>query len=412
MMTPPAEKTAFVPAVPSGSALGGAERLGLVSPRPLTLSTPGSTATAPRTITYPVPQREGTRSYPDGGVGKGTGVVVVLFRGDLRLHDHAALTHALEDAATVVPLYVFDTRQFGQSPAGFQRTGKYRARFLIESVRALRTSLEAIGGGLLVRVGHPEKIVPEVARAVRAKRVFVHKEINADELAVERDLAANLKEGGAELRRFWSNTLYYEDDLPFPISNMPDVYTDFREAVDARAQVREPLQAPEKVSGLPKQVEVGEIPTLARLGIHDMAPNEVANAKAPRGRGVGAIVGGEKEALRRLTEFAEERRYAACEYAGDSGAGTSGGGKADGRATVHTPDFACRISPWLALGCLSPRLIFQEMKRTTGTPGRIKTSYTYYELVWRDFFRCITAKYSAKRMQSEKGSATRTRAAV
>ncbi len=325
----------------------------------------------------------------------------MLFRGDLRLHDHAALTHAIEEAATVIPVYVFDTRQFGASPAGFQRTGKYRAKFLVESVRALRKSLEKIGGNLVVRVGIPEKIIPELARTTRTKRVFIHKEINVDELNIEMKLMESLKEQGVELKKFWSNTLYYEDDLPFRVAEMPDIYTDFREAVDARSEVRAPLPAPESIPEMPKHVEIGKVPELAELGIQDtfkVSEKTRANPVA-MGGGVGTIVGGEQEALRRLRSFAVERKNSPMDY-------MSG----DEDSTVHTPDFACRISPWLALGCLSPRLIYEEMKHTCKMQTNIKQSYTYYELVWRDFFRCITAKYSEKRVGG--GKATKTEAAV
>lgn len=393
-MTPPSEVSAFVPTIPAVSS----DRLGLrssvssltITSTPQIANNQTGLVTGPKVNVQPFLQRCDTRPYPDGGIGKGTGTVVVLFRGDLRLHDHAALTHAIEEAATVIPVYVFDTRQFGASPAGFHRTGKYRAKFLVESVATLRKSLQKIGGNLIVRVGIPEKIVPEIARSTRAKRVFVHKEINVDELKVEMKLMETLKEQGIELKKFWSNTLYYEDDLPFRLSEMPDVYTDFRETVDKNSQVRDPLPAPESIPEMPKHLDLGKIPELSELGIHDtFGMNNENNTSG----GVGTIVGGEVEALHRLRSFAEDRKHLTTEYTNEGG---------DGSFAVHTPDFACRISPWLALGCLSPRTIFNEMKRSIKLNSKIKKTYTYYELVWRDFFRCITAKYSVKRVGTKK----------
>lgn len=387
----PTSTPAFAPTVPPLSErVARASRA--VSPMafaPSPAAASRAPVSAPTKLTQPQTQRSGTRPNPDGGIGKGNGTVIVLFRGDLRVHDHAALTHALEEGERIVPVYVFDTRQFGSSPAGFQKTGSYRARFLLESVQELRSALESRGGGLVVRVGLPERIVPALAKQIRASRVFVHKEIALEEQHVERALREALPDAGSALERFWSNTLYYEDDLPFPIDTMPDVYTDFRVAVQEKAAVREPLPAPERVPGLPKGLDMGKIPTLTELGIPEpgISRTSRASALAPAtDNGVGLLRGGEKEALLRLRKFAAERSCAAGEYEGELAG-----------ASVNTPDFACRISPWLAIGCLSPRLIFDEMKRTSKMPHRIKQSYTYYELVWRDFFRCITAKYSNKR---------------
>jgi len=63
-------------------------------------------------------------SYPQGGK------VLVWFRSDLRVHDNPALTHALEEAGTVVPVYCFDPRQFGKTSFGFEKTGTFRVVLL------------------------------------------------------------------------------------------------------------------------------------------------------------------------------------------------------------------------------------------------------------------------------------------
>jgi deoxyribodipyrimidine photolyase len=102
--------------------------------------------------------------------------VVVLFRADLRVDDHAPLVHAAEEAASVVPVVCFDPRHFGRKADGFEKTGRYRACFLLDSVRALRGTFKEMGADLLVRVGKPEVVVVDVCRRIGAKRVFLHAE--------------------------------------------------------------------------------------------------------------------------------------------------------------------------------------------------------------------------------------------
>ena len=58
---------------------------------------------------------------------------VVWFRNDLRLHDNPLL-HAAIAAKEVLPVYCFDTRQFGPTRHGALKSSPLRARFLIESV--------------------------------------------------------------------------------------------------------------------------------------------------------------------------------------------------------------------------------------------------------------------------------------
>ena len=58
---------------------------------------------------------------------KGSRRVIVWFRQDLRLHDNEALHEAMKKGDEIVPIYVFDERQFfGKTKFGFQKTGKFR----------------------------------------------------------------------------------------------------------------------------------------------------------------------------------------------------------------------------------------------------------------------------------------------
>lgn len=338
---------------------------------------------APALRAEPALARAAAGHLHDASVGKGTGTVVVLFRSDLRLDDNPALAHAIEEAATVVPVYCFDPRHFGRTEYGFEKTGQYRAKFLLESITALRAALQEKGADVLIRRGEPEKVVPDLCKKLGAKRVFLHKEVTYDDQLVETALVDALKKQGAELTSFWANTLYHEDDLPFEIASMPDVYSDFREAVEKRGTIRVPIPPPEKMPTLPKGARPGKIPTLECLGIRT---NFTSSTRPPAATGVSAVTGGEKEAIQRVHAYVEEANRWDAKHSPKS------------KVTAHLgADFSCRISPWLALGCISPRRIFDEMKKAIHNSKELMRSSTYFELVWRDFFRCITSKYSSKR---------------
>jgi deoxyribodipyrimidine photo-lyase len=157
--------------------------------------------------------------------------VLIWFRNDLRLHDHAPLANALQAGADILPVYCFDPRHFGTTAFGFPKTGAFRAQFLRESVQDLRTAFQQRGSQLIVRWDQPETLIPELAQIWQADAVYWHEEVTSEETAVETEIATKLKAAGITLKTFWGTTLYHPDDLPFPITRLPDVFTQFRKKV-------------------------------------------------------------------------------------------------------------------------------------------------------------------------------------
>ena len=142
--------------------------------------------------------------------------VVVWFRQDLRLHDNEALTHAFKRGEEIVPIYVFDERKFQDTTSyGFRKTGKHRAKFLLESVEDLRQSFKDKGIDLVVRVGKPEDIIPAFADELKAGWVFCNIERTDEEIKVQDAVEKELWRIGRELYYFRGKMLYYTQDLPF-----------------------------------------------------------------------------------------------------------------------------------------------------------------------------------------------------
>lgn len=356
----------------------------LLPPRAVTPAS--APALVPQTQTQPFASSFGRD--PAGPAGGGVGIV--LFRSDLRLDDHTALSQALEECSSIIPVFCFDPRHFGRTEHGFDKTGKYRARFLIDSVSDLRSCLQEKGSDLIVRVGKPEKVIPQLARSVGARGVYLHREVTFEEQQVEQALVKSLSGSGADAHMSWSNTLYHENDLPFALEDMPDVYSDFREAVEKKARIRTPVAAPDELMALPPGLAPGEIPTLSALGIAEIPLK-------PTYAGVSAARGGEREAFARLRAYVEDCRTVDPAVCGAT------------KVNAHlSADFSCRISPWLALGCVSPRRIFHELSKAAVSQDMLLRSSTYFELVWRDFFRCVTAKYSNKRSETMSHGSTRS----
>jgi len=305
---------------------------------------------------------------------------VVWFRKDLRLHDNEALVEASE-ADELVPLYVVDPRAFGERAFGghesfdFRKTGPHRARFLRESLADLRASLRTRGSDLVIREGHPESVVPEVAEAVGADRVHFATYPTVEEVEVEEATKTALQGVGATPQRYWTHTLHHLTDLPTSAYEMPDTFTPWRKEVERGDEVREALSVP-SLPALP-EVEPGEVPGQADLGLDD--PPEDDRAVLP-------FQGGETRGLERVEEYVWERDHLR-EYK-------------ETRNGMLGADYSSKFSAWLNLGCLSPRRVYEEVERYEDE--RVSNDSTYwlaFELRWRDFFQFQFVKHGSQFFQ-------------
>ncbi|KAG6647888.1 blue-light photoreceptor PHR2-like [Carya illinoinensis] len=334
-------------------------------------------------------------SDPSNGAGIRR-AAIVWFRNDLRVHDNECLNTASNEAMSVLPVYCFDPRDYGKSSSGLDKTGSCHASFLIESVSDLRKNLQAKGSDLVVRIGKPETVLVELAKAVGADAVYANREVAHDEVKAEGRIEAAMKEESLEVKYFWGSTLYHLDDLPFKLEEMPANYSGFREKVQG-LEVRKTIEALDQVKGLPARgdVEPGDIPSLVDLGLNPSATMAQDGKLAAN----ASMVGGETAALQKIKRIAAECQAQPHKETMD------GNG-------IYGANFSCKISPWLAKGCLSPRSMFDELRKTAtrtistssnrndgGSPD-IGKNWLMLELMWRDFFRFVTKKYSSKQLEA------------
>jgi deoxyribodipyrimidine photo-lyase len=297
--------------------------------------------------------------------------ILIWYRNDLRLHDHEPLTQALNEGASVIPFYCFDDRHFGQTRFGFAKTGAFRAQFLLESLADLQHSLQTRGSDLVIRRGAAEVIIPELVARLGITSVYCHQEVTSEELAVTKPLEAALKASNVSYRAFWGLTLYHLQDLPFSLPNLPELFTKFRKDVERESHVRTCLPTPEKLPALPADLELQPLPSLGDLGL---------TAPEFDSRSVLAYRGGETAGIARLDEYIWQRDRLRIYK--------------ETRNGMLGADYSSKFSAWLALGCLSPRYIVEQIRKYENE--RIENDSTYwliFELLWRDYFRFICAKH-------------------
>ena len=107
---------------------------------------------------------------------------VVWFKRDLRLHDHAALHHAAQQGP-VLCLYVIEPSVWAQPDAAAQHY-----HFLLESLRALHAELRPLGGRLYPVVGEVTEVLAGLHALAPFNALYSHEE-TGNGTTYQRDLA-------------------------------------------------------------------------------------------------------------------------------------------------------------------------------------------------------------------------------
>lgn len=297
---------------------------------------------------------------------------IVWFKTDLRLHDNETLVQAIAQSDEVIPVYCLDEDHFGVTEFGFRKTGKFRAQFLLEALQDLDASLRQLGSGLIVVHGKPEVELYQLVKRYGVHKVFAKREVSYEEKQTEERVEKELWKLQCSFETFSTSTLYHAQDLPFSIKDIPDVFTAFRRQVEHESSVRPLVEKPKTL--LSPSIPPLRLPKLKALGLDTPVSDH---------RAALAFKGGETEGYRRLNAYFFETQLIA--------------NYKNTRNGMVGADYSTKFSPWLALGCLSPREIFYELKKYESKfSANDSTYWLVFELLWRDYFRFMMKKYRNK----------------
>lgn len=297
---------------------------------------------------------------------------LVWFKTNLRLEDNEVLIKAISQSDEIVPFYCFDEAHFKTTTFGFQKTGNFRAKFLVESLIDLDTNLRNVGSGLVVTIGNPAKHLIEVVKKYNVNKVFAQSEIAYEELQIQERVIKELSKLNCEFETSDVGSLYQVEDLPFKIERIPDVFTNFRKQVEKETQVRTVFSKPTIINS--PSIEECRFPTLQHLGLEEYTKDR---------RSVLQFKGGETEVWKRLHHYFFEAK-ALSNYK-------------ETRNELVGANYSSKFSAWLALGCISARSIFYQVKKyEKEVLANDSTYWLIFELLWRDYFRLVIQKYGTQ----------------
>lgn len=301
---------------------------------------------------------------------------LVWFRNDLRLQDNETLHRAAQQCDELLCVYCIDPREFEKTPYGFTKTGPFRIQFLLETLEQLKASLQAVGGELLVYVDTPENIIPKLLAGHRIDRLYFQHQAGTEEAETAGQISRYCKANNVQVHITQGASLYHIDDIPFKLEKLPNIFTDFRKATEKNSTVRPVFPAPQLLKPI-KVDGANKILRAAALGY---------NIPEPDPRAAIRFNGGEIAAMQRLQHYFWETQSLKAYKVTRNG--------------LLGADYSSKFSPWLALGCISPRTIYWEVQRfEQEVVANSSTYWLVFELLWRDYFYFVGLKYGKRLLQ-------------
>lgn len=285
--------------------------------------------------------------------------ILYWFRNDLRLLDNPAFLQACSDADYLVPVFIHNPEHAGLTRWGFERVGAHRYQFLHASIADLRHQLRESGSDLYEFYGCPAEIFLNLKHQFDDGVIHcAHIEAPEEKQVVQRMLSS-----GLQVHSVWQSSMLDPMDLPFAVNALPDVFTTFRQSIEAaKLAFAPPKQRPTRVPALPKAISL---------------PERVINPD-PSSQ-VIAFEGGESRAISHIHQYLDHRLPDTYKQT---------------RNRLMGKDFSSKLSPWLAHGCCSARWFAQQLKAYEDRYGANDGTYwLWFELLWRDYFEFLAFKY-------------------
>jgi deoxyribodipyrimidine photo-lyase len=295
---------------------------------------------------------------------------LVWFKNDLRVHDQQSLLKSCNGFSKVLAAYIFDENQFQNTSYGFKKTGKFRTKFIIETVTELKAALQSLNISLYVDYGLPEEILPGLIKEHSITDVFLQKEWTSEETAVTASLFSALP--NISWHETYDQFLFHPDDIPYEsFDKIPNVFTQFRKKCEKYSAVRSVYPKPEAMPASNLISLKIEIPTLQKLGFEDFSADS---------RTAFPFKGGEQQALKRIEEYFWETEK--LKYYKKTRNGLVG------------KDYSSKLSAWLANGSISARTIYEHVKKFEKEVKKNQDTYwLIFELIWRDYFKYVSLKH-------------------
>ncbi|WP_261902608.1 DASH family cryptochrome [Vibrio fortis] len=294
-----------------------------------------------------------------------------FFTNDLRfLHNEllsAACNQVDELIGVVMPIHI---SPFVQQHSVEKQIGQQRLTFWQQSLEDLAQHFDAQNQRLYTLKNIKADDLIQLIETCQVSYVYYNQHPGSD----ERDLIIKVQRSlpNIEFITTSNNTLLDIEQLPFEMSKLPSSFTRFRKTVEAESDLLN--STPQ--NPVPRLPEVSGSLNDALQSNPSVSPVKFSNA-APTPRTIiptsfTLFEGGESAGLTHLKNYFQHSYASHYKQTRNAFDGMS---------------HSTKLSPWLAVGCLSPKTIVSTLHQYEDLHGSNESTYWIkFELLWREYF--------------------------
>jgi len=252
-------------------------------------------------------------------------------RTDLRIFDNEALISCFKENQECIVVFA-ETKSF-------RRAGSIRKHFIEDCFNSFKKELAEKGVTVLKTESLFSDFIETYFLTHPFDALYFTQEYAWEERAEERVVHEFCSASHIAVHTFDQGTLIKQKDLPFPLQEMPFVFTDFRKKIESQLTVAPVVDAPFSYS---------ENKGLARLNHYLWKTHAIQTYKETRNG---------------MIKF----------------------------------DDSSKLSPWLNAGLLSARTIYWELKKYEAQVCQNESTYwLFFELLWREYLKYFSIKFERK----------------
>lgn len=304
---------------------------------------------------------------------------ILWFNNDLRIRDNESLFKIMQEDLPFLAVYIFAESFFSSTQYGFKKIGKFRAKFLLETVIDLENNLNQKNIPFIKKFGQTQDIFKQISEYFDVKKIFCQREWTKEEIELENQIKPIFP--NVKWVKSYSQILLEPNLVKEKLDKIPLLFTTFRQKIEKDFKIRNEFDTENLVydkSILDLKINSDNI-TLQTLGFDDFEMHQ--STAFP-------FSGEEKNGLQRLNNYFFETKNLS-RYK-------------ETRNGLIDEDYSSKFSAWLANGSLSAVSIFHEIKKYEAQFGSNESTYwLVFELLWRDFFKYTSMQFRDKIFQQK-----------
>ena len=270
-------------------------------------------------------------------------------RRDLRLTDNHALSAALIDSESIIPVFILDPRILKS-----KNNSNTRNTFLFAGLHKLDIDLQSIGSRLYVLSGDPIDVLPNLFSSIGASNIYAEEDFTP--YARKRD---HLIESKLPLQRMGGQTIFPPGSILKSDGTAYTIYTPFKRSWLSKLQDNLPTLHPK-----PTQIKTPEIGQIIQE-----TPVPQLELSLP-------FQAGESEAIERLRDFTRGDYPHIYNY--------------DAQRNLLDTEGTSQLSPYIRFGMLSAGQVVQAAIQALNTApdsdAQKGAEAWLTELIWREFY--------------------------